>query len=69
MSETVKLTVNITEELAKALKELAAREGTTMTNIVNKALALEKYVSEEKAKGSKMIFEDKNGKFKEVVFR
>lgn len=54
MSNIVKMTVNITKEAANALEYLAKNQDTTMTNIVNQAIALEKYMRDEVERGGEI---------------
>jgi len=67
--ETVKLTVNITKEALETLKALAGRNNTTMTNIVNKAIASEKFFAAEIDAGSEIQLHQRDGKTKTVIFR
>lgn len=53
-----KLTVNLTEEIVDVLRELAQRDGTTMTEILRRAIAVQKYLADEQADGKKVIIED-----------
>jgi hypothetical protein len=69
MKEVVKLTVNLTPEAAAAVQALAVKQGTTVTNIINRSIALEKFVWEEKEKGNHIQVEDKNGKIRELILR
>lgn len=69
MSELVKLTINLTPEAAQAVRKLATMQRTTVTNIVNRAIALEKFCSEERAKGNTLQIEDRKGNVSEVIFR
>ena len=69
MSDVVKMTVNVTQEAAEALRSLAEKQGVSMTNIVNKAIALEKYMYDEVAKGGEVQISQKDGKVKAVFIR
>jgi hypothetical protein len=69
MSEVVKMTINISKEAADAVRKLASEKGTTVTNIVNKAIATEEFLQQEIQKGSRIQVEDKNGKIREIIFR
>ena len=69
MNEVVKLTVNLTPEAATVLKYLAAKQGTSATNVINRAIALAEFVWAEKEKGNRIQVEAKNGDIREVVFK
>lgn len=43
----VRLSVNINEETEQALKELAARRDTTVTEIIRRAVSVYKFVEDE----------------------
>jgi len=63
----IKVTVNIPEDLMENVKRLAAEEGTTMTSVIQRALSLEIFLAAEEEKGSKVLLEDPNGKFRKVM--
>jgi hypothetical protein len=69
MNENVKLTINLTQDVARDVRGLADREGTTVTSIVNKSIKLEKYMSDAVSRGAKILVEERDGKTKEVFLR
>lgn len=50
---STRLSVNINDETAEALKELAERRGTTVTEIVRRMAAVYKFVDDESIEGNK----------------
>lgn len=44
---TTRLSVNINDETAEALKDLAERRGTSVTEVVRRAVAVYKFVEDE----------------------
>jgi hypothetical protein len=65
----VKLTVNLSDEVADALKKMAQENGITVTEQLRRAISTEKWVEDiDKDREKKLIVED-NGQLKEVVFR
>ena len=50
----VKLNININDETEAALKELAARRGITVTETVRRAVAVYKFIEDEKDAGGKL---------------
>lgn len=52
---TVRLSVNINDETEEALKELAARRGTTVTEIVRRAVSVYKFVEDEVGSNGKSL--------------
>lgn len=58
---STRLSVNINDETAKALKELADERGTSITDIVRRAVAVYKFVEDETATGKKLqLVDDEN---------
>jgi hypothetical protein len=65
----VRLNVNINDETEAALKEMALKRGTTVTEIVRRAVSVYKYVDEEVLdEGKTMQFVDSEGDIKKVAF-
>lgn len=60
----VRLNVNLNQETAEALKEVASREGISLTEAVRRAIALLKFVEGEQERGRKIQTMDKEGKDK-----
>lgn len=52
---TTRLNVNINEETAAALRELAARRDTSVTEIVRRSVAVYKFVEDEVGAGGKTL--------------
>lgn len=52
---TVRLSVNINDETEQALKELAERRGTTVTEIVRRAVSVYKFVEDEVGRNGKAL--------------
>ena len=52
---TTRLNVNINDETAAALRELAARRETTVTEIVRRAVSVYKFVEDEVVDGKKSL--------------
>jgi hypothetical protein len=52
---TTRLNVNINDETAAALRELAARRQTTVTEIVRRAVSVYKFVEDEVVDGNKSL--------------
>lgn len=52
---TTRLSVNINDETAAALRDLAERRGTTVTEIVRRSVSVYKFVEDEVAAGGKTL--------------
>lgn len=60
----VRLNVNLNKETAAALKELAEKQGISLTEAVRRAIALLKFIDDEQAEGRKIQTMDSDGKNK-----
>ena len=67
--ETVRVSANLPEETFKMLKELAAKRGVSMTEILRRAVALEDYVDEAIDEGGKILVEKRDGEMRQLLFR
>lgn len=64
----VKITANLPISIAEAMKTLADKDGVSMTEILRRAVAREKFFNDAIEKGHTIILKDKDGKMKEVFF-
>jgi hypothetical protein len=60
----VRLNVNLNKETAAALKDIAEKQGISLTEAVRRAIALLKFVDEERTAGRKIQTMDSDGKNK-----
>lgn len=68
MSQSVRITANLPASVANEMKNMANRDGVSMTEILRRAISREKFFEEAKNKNEKIILQESNGKMKEVVF-
>lgn len=68
-AKDVKVTVNLPQTIVETLRELARNDGTTMTEILRKSILTEKLLTEERDRGSKILIEDKNNQFRQLIWR
>jgi len=65
----VKLTVNLSDEVADALKKMAEKNDISVTEQLRRAISTEKWItSVADDEDKKLLVEDK-GRLKEVIFR
>ena len=57
----VRLSVNLAPSVAEALKTTAAAQGLTLTEATRRAVALLKLVTEEQAKGNRVVVLEGDG--------
>lgn len=60
----VRLNVNLNQETAAALKDLAAKENISYTEAVRRAIAVFKFIEDEQAEGRKIQTMDANDRNK-----
>ena len=66
--DVVKLSVNLTPQVAETLRQLAKDRGTNMTEILKSAIGTERFLAEAQKADQKILVEDKDGKVKQLVF-
>jgi hypothetical protein len=62
-----RLSVNVALDVGDAIDELAKRHGTTITDVIRRAISMAKYIDDETSTGGKILVEQ-NGKIREVKF-
>jgi hypothetical protein len=60
--EQTKVTVNLSNEVVAVLKDLAERDDTTMTEVLKRAIAVQKYLVDQQDHGRQLLIEDPNDK-------
>jgi hypothetical protein len=60
----VRLNVNLNKETAAALKDITDKQGISLTEAVRRAIALLKFIEDERTAGRKIQIMDSNGKNK-----
>lgn len=69
MSKNHRFNVNFSEGAFRDLNTLAERKGTTMSEVLRDAIALERWFDETRREGSKVLVEQPDGSIREVVPR
>jgi hypothetical protein len=62
-----RLSVNVALDVGEAIDELAKRHGTTITDVIRRAVSTYKYIDDETAAGAKILVE-RDGTIREVKF-
>jgi predicted transcriptional regulator len=62
-----RLSVNVALDVGEAIDELAKRHGTTITDVIRRAVSTYKYIDDETAEGAKILVE-RDGTVREVKF-
>lgn len=68
-NKDLRVSVNLPENIVETLKQLAARDSITMTEVIRKAIMTEKLLSDEIKNGNKILIEDQSKKFRQLIFR
>jgi Restriction endonuclease/Ribbon-helix-helix protein, copG family len=64
----VKTTLNLPSDAAEALRSLASARNTSMSEVVRRAISLEKYMHAATRAGSRFLLEDNDKSLKELIF-
>lgn len=65
----VKVSLNLSTEAVRIVRNLANSRGTTMTDVIRHAIGNEKFLADAVKAGGKIVIVDKRGKMSQVVFR
>ena len=69
MSTIVKTSMNLPKNELDELRAMAAAENISMADMVRRALSTEKFVRETVKRGGKLLIEEKDKTYKQVIFR
>lgn len=64
-----KTSVNLPEETVEALKEMAADSGSSMAEVLRRAIATEKYLQDTVKEGGTVLIKDRDKSLKELLIR
>ncbi len=65
---SVKMSVNLPDETVENLRDIAAKNGITLTAALRQAVANEKFLEDELKDDSKLLIEGKDKSVRQVVF-
>jgi hypothetical protein len=65
----IKTSLNLPEQSIETLKDLANRTGSSMAEVVRRAVATEKFLRDTTGEGSKILIKDKDNSIRELVLR
>jgi hypothetical protein len=63
-----RLSVNLSPEVAEALRSITSRRDVTITEVVRQAISLQKYVEDALDRGAKILIAEPNEPPRELVF-
>lgn len=66
---TIKTSVNLPEETVDALREISEESGSSMAEVLRRAISTEKYLYDTVREGGKILIQDKNKNMKELLIR
>ncbi len=69
MTKSHRFNVNFSDGAFRDLSTLAERKGTTMSEVLRDAIALERWFDETRRAGNKVLVEQPDGSIREVVPR
>jgi Ribbon-helix-helix protein, copG family len=62
-----RLSVNVADDVARAIDEIRARRGWSITELIRRAVSILKFIDDEAMHGGKVLVE-RDGKIREVTF-
>ena len=65
----VRTTVNLPQDAIDALTEIAGQRGTSMSEVIRRAIATEKFLFDTDQSGGKILIEEKDKRLKQIVLR
>jgi hypothetical protein len=66
----IRTSMNLPEESIETLRELAQQTGSSMAEVVRRAVATEKFLRDVAAEGSRILIKDKDsGNLRELLLR
>lgn len=65
----VRMTVNLSNEVAETIKDLAQRNGITVTEQLRRSIATEVWRENVERNRGKVLVEDESGRVREVEFQ
>ncbi len=69
MAAPKRLSVNLSEKAYNDLEQLAKESDMSMTEVVRKAIGMEKFLTDAQKKNQKILLEDADGNVKQIVVR
>jgi hypothetical protein len=63
----VKVSANFSEEVVEDMKQRAAEQGISMTELLRQALATQKFIQAEQARGTKVILQHAGENDREII--
>ncbi len=67
-STAVRVSLNLPEDVVNVLKQMAAQEGRTMTEIIRRGIETENFLAELRKRSAKILVKD-GKEVREVVFK
>jgi len=67
--EKRRMSISITEDAAVALKEIAERRGVNMSVALGQAIAIDRLLSDEMARGGRVLIEKPDETIRELIIR
>ncbi|MEU1165436.1 hypothetical protein ACFY0P_09255 [Streptomyces sp. NPDC001714] len=65
-----KISVNLSEEVLQALRDMAERDNISMTEVLRRSISTQKFLDDEQRSGKRVLLEDPETKERQrVVFR
>ena len=63
----MKISANLPDATLDALRDLAARRGTTVTEALRRAIEMDSYLALQESEGAKLLLEDRDKKISILI--
>jgi predicted transcriptional regulator len=67
-STTIRLSVNLTPEIAESLRSISNRRGITLTEAIRRAISTQLFVEDALDQGAKILISEPDEPVRELVF-
>jgi hypothetical protein len=67
-SKTIRLSVNLTPEIAESLRSISNRRGITLTEAIRRAISTQLFVEDALDQGAKILIAEPDEPVRELVF-
>ena len=64
-----RMSINLSSDVAKWLESIAQEQNISQSEALRRAIATEKYLLDERSKGSKILLQKSDKEIREVIFR
>lgn len=68
MSDQTRMSINLSDEVAAAIQEIAERHNITVTEVIRRAVGTQKYIEDAALRGETIFIKGDNTALRELIF-